>query len=154
MRLPALVVAVLLALVGCGAQNEPAPAVTPPAGAASSPLTHSATYVPPPDEITEPNPPTANDDGDLLRIPDGNYVAGSDIAPGWYRSTGLAPDRAICSWSVATQYDERRGVASGTLGVTIASGISEAPDVPQRFAIEEGQQLTTAGCADWLYYGP
>jgi hypothetical protein len=149
-RIWLLIPAVLMA-VGCGAANEPAPAVSPPAGAASS--SSSPSYVPPPSEVTEPNPPTANEDGDLLRFDDGNYVAGSDIGPGYYRSTGIADGRALCSWSVSSQYDSRRGVASGTQGVTIAAGYTKRDD-PQRFAIETGQQLTTAGCATWVYYGP
>lgn len=144
---PALVLALLAALVGCGAQNEPAPVVSPPAGAASS-------YVAPPTEVSVADPPSANPDGDLLRIEDGNWVAGSDIAPGYYRSTGAAPGRVICSWSVATEYDAARGKTSGTQGVTVASGVAHGPDEPQRFAISEGQQLTTAGCATWFYYGP
>lgn len=144
---PALVLAALLALAGCGAPSVPAPVVSPPAGAASS-------YVPPPVEVAESNPPTANDDGDLLRFGDGDWVAGAGVAPGYYRSAGRAAARPLCSWSVSSEPDPRAGKSSGGSGVTIAAGVSTLEDDPQRVALLDGQQLTTRGCATWVYYGP
>jgi hypothetical protein len=144
---PALVLALVLALVGCSAPNEPAPVVTTPAGAASP-------YVPPPTEIVVDDPPERNEDGRALRVEDGVWVVGVAIAPGFYRSTGTAPDRPLCSWSVSTQTDPRGRKSSGAAGQTIAAGVAHGPDQPQRVALSEGQELTTAGCATWLYYGP
>ncbi len=142
----ALIVVALLLIAACGGDPPtPAPAVpTTPAGAAS--------YVPPPPEIAVEDPAEENEDGRALRFGDGTYVVGVQVAPGYYRALGRAPDRPLCSWSIADS--DTFQSQSGPRPRSVASGIARAELEPQRIALRDGEVLTTTGCGEWLYYGP
>jgi hypothetical protein len=144
---------VVLAVAACGAPT-PAPAAPPtPAGAAAS--AEAIAVEPPPDPGTDlADVATRNPDGRLLRFADGTYIGGVAVVAGPFRSMGLARGARLCSWTLRNQQDLPGASGASGDSVIIAAGVARNPGEIQRVVVEVGQQITTAGCDPWIYYGP
>jgi hypothetical protein len=139
--IPAGIVVAIIVLASMSGGAEPAPTATAPAAPATTaaqaapPATAAPTTAAPTTEAPAPAPAS----GLATTFGDGDWLVGTDIAPGSYRSPGV--DGSLCSYNT---HDE-----SGD--VVLEPGMFDAKqDGPSRVTLEEGWTFQTSGCEDFV----
>ena len=76
-------------------------------------------------------------------IGEGEWLVGTDVAPGTYRTSGAVDDAyPACAWVVRKDDDQNSPV--------IDVGASDKVNAPGRVVLKKGQVFETSGCKGWV----
>jgi len=95
---------------------------------------------PTPIVVDQPSPRAAVGTSQSPWVADGDWLVGTDIKPGTYKSPGAT--EGFCAWVVRASDDQNAEV--------VAVGSADKSNQPQRAVVKKGQLFQTNGCRGWV----